>query len=181
MMIEMSRAWGMPNKNTFSIIPIGEFVAKYLYKSSRSIDPFARNFMGADISNDLDPDTLAEHHQSAEDFLNSFVGGVPFDLVLFDPPYSLRQVKELYNGMGIEKLSMAETQSMGCWAEEKNAVDKILKPGGYVLSFGWSSNGMGKKRNYEILEILLVAHGAAHNDTICMAEQKQPSLFDVNQ
>ena len=168
----------MPNKNTFSINPIGEFVEKYLSKSKRSIDPFARNFKGADLTNDMNPDTSAEYHETAEHFLNSFVGGSPFDLVLFDPPYSLRQVKEMYNGMGIEKLSMAETQNFGRWTIEKDIIDKILSPGGYVLSFGWHSNGMGKNRDYSIEEILLVAHGSAHNDTICMAERKTERLFE---
>ena len=168
----------MPNSATFLITPIGEFVEKHLSTSIRSIDPFARNFTGATITNDLNPDTLAQYHEPADKFLNSFIGGKPFDLVIFDPPYSLRQVKEMYNGMGIKKLSMAETHKIGRWAEEKDAIDKILKPGGYVLSFGWHSNGMGKKRNYKIQEILLVAHGSAHNDTICMAEQKQMALFD---
>ncbi len=170
----------MPNKNTFSIKPIAEFVEKYLSESIRSIDPFARNFAGATITNDLNPETLAQYHEPADEFLRSFVGGKQFDLVLFDPPYSLRQVKEMYNGMGIEKLSMAETHKVGRWTEEKDVIDKILKPGSCVLSFGWHSNGMGLKRHYEIKEILLVAHGSAHNDTICMAEYKKANLFEAS-
>ena len=31
---------------------------------------------------------------------------------------------------------------------------------------------MGNKRGYEIIEILLVSHGSAHNDTICVVERK---------
>jgi hypothetical protein len=31
---------------------------------------------------------------------------------------------------------------------------------------------MGKKHGFEIIEVMLVAHGGAHNDTICMAERK---------
>jgi len=42
----------------------------------------------------------------------------------------------------------------------------------HVLSFGWNSVGMGITRGYEIVEILLVCHGGAHNDTICIAEKK---------
>jgi len=175
--MKLNRKWAMPSRNTFSIPPIAEFVERYLSASERSVDPFARNFNGATITNDMNPNTLAEYHQKADDFLASLEGRGLFDLVLFDPPYSLRQVKEVYSGMGIEKLTMAETQNVGRWTKEKNAIDKILAPGGYVLSFGWHSNGMGKKRNYRIEEILLVAHGSAHNDTICMAERKIKGLF----
>lgn len=31
---------------------------------------------------------------------------------------------------------------------------------------------MGIKRDFELLEVLLVAHGAAHNDTIVTVERK---------
>ena len=31
---------------------------------------------------------------------------------------------------------------------------------------------MGKNRGFEIVEILLVAHGGHHNDTICTVEKK---------
>jgi len=175
--MNIQRKWAMPNHNTFSIPPIGEFVEKYLSQSKRSIDPFARNFQGATITNDLNPNTSAEYHESAEVFLASFIEREPFDLAIFDPPYSLRQVKEMYDKMGVKKLTMAETHKVGRWIEEKNIIDKILKPGGFVLHFGWHSNGMGKKRNYEIEEILIVAHGSAHNDTICMAEKKLNGLF----
>lgn len=34
---------------------------------------------------------------------------------------------------------------------------------------------MGKERGFEILEILLVCHGGAHNDTICLAERRIPA------
>ena len=39
---------------------------------------------------------------------------------------------------------------------------------------------MGIKNGFEIIEILLVCHGADHNDTICLAEKrihKEPGLF----
>ncbi len=174
--MKISRTWAMPNKNTFSVSPIRDFVEKHLQQSIRSIDPFARNYAGATITNDLNPKTLAQYHEPACEFLRSFIGGELFDLVIFDPPYSLRQVKEMYQSIGIKKLSMAETHNVGRWTEEKDFIDRILKPGGYVLSFGWHSNGMGKKRNYKIQEILLVAHGSAHNDTICMSEQKSKEI-----
>ena len=41
-----------------------------------------------------------------------------------------------------------------------------------MLSFGWNSGGIGKSLGFEIIEILLVAHGGAHNDTICTVERK---------
>jgi hypothetical protein len=31
---------------------------------------------------------------------------------------------------------------------------------------------MGKGRGYEMLEVMMVSHGGAHNDTLCIAEIK---------
>lgn len=98
------------------------------------------------------------------------IHGNTIDLALFDPPYSPRQISECYQGVG-RKVTMEDTQS-SWYKKMKDGLDKCIRPGGMVLTFGWNSNGMGKKRGYEIEEILIVAHGAAHNDTICVAERK---------
>src|ERR1700742_3742073 len=98
--MKFSRIWAMPNHNTFSVPPIGNFVQKYLAKSKISIDPFARNKKWATYTNDLNPITSANYHMDAEDFL-SMLGfcGVTSDLIIFDPPYSSRQISECYKGI----------------------------------------------------------------------------------
>lgn len=71
----------MPNADTFSIPPIAGFVQKYLLKSTVSIDPFARNKRWATHTNDLNPETAAEHHMDAGDFLKLMAQqGVKADL-----------------------------------------------------------------------------------------------------
>lgn len=167
-----TRTWAMPNHETFSIKPIFNFVQRYTSENTgKSVDPFARNKDLADYRNDLDPNTSASYHMDASAFLrrmhdhNNY-----FSLALFDPPYSPRQISECYKGFGRE-VTMQDTQS-SFWKNARDALDPVMLPGGIVLSFGWSTNGMGKTRGYEIVEIMLVAHGGAHNDTICMAERK---------
>lgn len=44
-----------------------------------------------------------------------------------------------------------------------------------MLSFGWDSNGFGVTRGFELTEMLIVCHGAGHNDTICTVERKTES------
>ena len=99
--------------------------------------------------------------------------GVVADSVLFDPPYSPRQMSEVYKSVGLSR-GMASTQNARLYREVRDGLGALLKPGGLALSFGWNSAGFGKKRGYETLEILLVAHGGAHNDTICVVERKAP-------
>jgi hypothetical protein len=180
--MNITRKWAMPSADTFDVPPIGEFVKSYLRKSKVSIDPFARNKRWATYTNDLNPDTAAEYHMDAADFLEMLVTkGVKVDLIIFDPPYSPRQIKECYDGIGI-KMQQNEAMRGEVFSRYKRHTDNLLEPGGVVLWCGWNSNGMGKKYNYAILEILLVAHGSDHNDTICMAEWKlahQPSLLEV--
>lgn len=167
-----NRKWAMPNADTFSIKPIGEFVQRYLKQSKHSIDPFARDKEWFTFTNDLNPDTKAQYHLDAEEFLKIMGNsGVQVDLAIFDPPYSPRQISECYKGVGL-KVGTKETQSGVLYKRVRNALDPLVKVGGIVLSFGWNSVGMGIKRGYQIEEILLVCHGGAHSDTICIAERK---------
>lgn len=62
-----------------------------------------------------------------------------------------------------------DTQNARLYSEVRNAARRLCAPGTVVLSFGWNSTGMGA--GFEKIELLLVAHGAAHNDTICLAER----------
>lgn len=69
---------------------------------------------------------------------------------------------------------MKSTQNAALYAKCRKLMEQVLVPGGIVLSFGWNSAGMGKA--YERVETLLVAHGGAHNDTICVADRKPKEL-----
>ena len=164
-----TRAWAMPNANTFSVKPIGDLVRRYLH--GVSVDPFARDCRLATYTNDLNPQTTAQYHMNAVEFLEKLVSeGVKADVVIFDPPYSPSQISECYAAAG-KKAGMVDTQNAALYAKCRTAIKKICGQGSLVLSFGWNSCGMGP--GWEPEEILLVAHGAAHNDTICMVERLQ--------
>ncbi len=170
--MEFSREWAMPNKNTLRIKPILEFVKRYIVNPLVIVDPFAGNSNIATYTNDLNPNTSAIYHMDSVDFLSKmYQDKVEADLVIFDPPYSLRQTKEVYESIGL-KLDQEMTWRSRRWNDEKNIINSILKPDGIFLNFGWNTYGMGKNRGFEIIEIMLVAHGSAHNDTICMAEKR---------
>lgn len=171
--LEMAYALsGVPNRDTFSIKPIEAFVRSYLAASTISVDPFARNKRWATYTNDLNPDTEAECHMDAEAFVHMLAScGVLADLALFDPPYSPRQMSECYKGVGLTPTTK-DTQNAALYARVRNALLAVVPVGGVVLSFGWNSGGMGKTRGFVKERILLVNHGAAHNDTICVAERR---------
>lgn len=164
------RVWAMPSADTFDCPPIRGFVQKYLIKSKTSIDPFSRNKRWATFTNDINPETAAESHLDARTFLEDLENrGIRADLIIFDPPYSPRQIREQYDSAGL-KTNGKDTQNAVLYSDCRKHFEKLIVPGGIVLSFGWNSVGMGK--TWEFIEGLLVCHGGAHNDTICLSEKK---------
>lgn len=165
----------MPNSNTFDIKCISRLIHKYHKQGMDSVDPFANKNRIAKITNDLDPAMKADYCMDALLFLQQFETGSK-DFVLYDPPYSPRQVAECYKKMGMT-VNMQTTQA-SFWGNLKKEIARIVKPNGIVISFGWNTNGIGKTKGFEILEILSVAHGGQHNDTLCTVERKISGLFD---
>lgn len=163
----IKRVWAMPNKNTFSIKPIRELIDRY--NDGRSIDPFANSNNLATITNDIDDSFETDYHLDAKEFLKLF-DDKSIDTVLFDPPYSPRQVSECYKKMG-RTVNMQTTQA-SFWSDMKKEIGRITKRDGFVITCGWNSGGIGKKYGFEIEEILLVPHGGWHNDTIVTVERK---------
>ena len=103
--------------------------------------------------------------------------GAEFDLILFDPPYSLRQLKEHYDGIGSK---MALWQSQNMWKEGKDFLARQVRAGGYVISLGWTTSGFGKKRGFKKVAVH-VFEQAAREDRYALlvtVEQKvQTTLY----
>lgn len=168
----------MPSADTFSIPPIGDMVKRYLIQSTVSIDPFARNKRWATYTNDINPNTEAQYHMEARVFLAEMVNlGVIADLIIFDPPYSPRQVSEVYSEIGLTA-TMKDTQTANMKKECRQLMRRLSRPGTIALSFGWNTVGMGME--WETLETMLVCHGGDHNDTICLAERMVSQQEEMN-
>ena len=146
----IERKWAMPNKRTFQILPIKELLISESVDNTW-IDPFPYPYK---------QDAL----EYLKTFDNSSVNGV-----LFDPPYSPRQLKECYNELG---MCLHDTKS-SVWSTWKDEIARVIAKGGKCISFGWSTNGLGKNRGFKLDRILLVAHGGNHNDTLITVETKE--------
>lgn len=159
----------MPNQWTFTIKPIKELLA---FECADGVwaDPFAGKNSPAEITNDLRVEMPTTHHMDALEFLKSLETESCHG-ILFDPPYSISQAKECYEGYGMDKLDTKPT-SMKYWADCKNEMRRVIKKGGTAICFGWSSMGLGKNRGFEMTKILLVPHGGSKNDTIVTVETK---------
>lgn len=167
--IRIKRTWSMPNKNTFEIPPIKALLEEEVDLSKYWIDPFANRNKIASVTNDLNLEYDTDYHLDALDFLKLFEDA-SVDGVLYDPPYSPRQVSECYNDVGYTVTW--DTTKASFWGNHKREISRIVKIGGKVITFGWNSGGIGYKYGFEIERILLVPHGGWHNDTICTVEVK---------
>lgn len=96
----INRIWAMPNSKTFTIKPIKELLKRYITDDMVVVDPFANESKFGTITNDLNPKFDTDYHLDALDFLKQINDNCA-DIVLYDPPYSPRQIKECYEGIGI--------------------------------------------------------------------------------
>lgn len=120
----------------------------------KACDPFARTSwltskpQGLEsITNDIDTNMPTDYHLEAKDFAKKMhEDGHRFDLILFDPPYNLTQLKRKYDGIG-KDLELWQTNNP--FGECKDILSKCLTAGGSIISFGFSSKGFGHHRGLE--------------------------------
>lgn len=166
--IAFTRIWAMPSPWTFSIPVVARFLEKYVGDGKGWIDPFSGRSKLAEIRNDHNPDSDAQYHLEAVEFAKKLSG--EYAGILFDPPYSFRQISEHYKVVG-QKATQLQT-SMAFYEKAKSAFCEKIKRGGVAISFGWNTNGFGKARGFKIVEIMAVAHGGSKNDTLITVEIK---------
>ena len=182
--MEIKRVWEMPNCKTFSMNCIKDFICNNIKHLNEGIvlDPFANEHSISNhisyklkyISNDIDKEYDTDFHMDALDFLKQYKDN-SIDVVLFDPPYSTRQVSECYTKIG--KIVTSLDTSNNFWTRIKSEIQRIVKVDGIVFSFGWNSNGIGEDY-FDKEQILMVAHGGNHNDTICVLERKKSPYYE---
>lgn len=167
------RVFAMSSPWTFSIEPIAELVGRYVGDGTGWVDPFAGKNSPAQFRNDMNPERNAEFHLEAVDFCDRaevLTGVSEFCGILFDPPYSFRQVSEHYRALGLKATAM--DTSANFVRRVKKAIAPKIAAGGIAISFGWNSMGFGLSNGFESVEYLMVCHGGSKNDTIVSVERK---------
>lgn len=82
-----------------------------------------------------------------------------FNTIILDPPYSYRKSIEMYNGNRASRFKQIA-----------DSISTILLPNSVVITFGYHSAFLGKKRGYELKELCVFAHGGAQHCTIGIIE-----------
>lgn len=138
------------------------------------IDVFARNQNFATITNDMDPQFKTTYNMEANEcleLLHREYGDESVDIIVFDPPYSSKMLKQHYGGIG------ADLEQWHCqtpWVRAKKAAAKLLKVGGYFIHLGWHTKGLGTQRGFDIIDGAIFSNvgTGSTNDIIMIVEQK---------
>lgn len=117
-----------------------------------------------ELRNDIDKTMTADYYKDAYDFVKQW-NGKNFDTIILDPPYSYRKSMEKYKGHYTSRFNLI-----------KEEIPRILNKDGIVITFGYHSTFMGKKRNFKLKEICLICHGGAQHDTIAIVEVKNEKI-----
>ena len=148
------------HKYTFSIRPIREWVEEN--SGGRVLNLFAgKTKLNLDeLRIDMDETMNADIYMEAYEYIKSCKE--KFDTIILDPPYAYRKSMEMYNGHKASKLNMI-----------KDLLSALLSENGRVITFGYHSVSMGKRRGFKQTKILLMSHGGAIHDTIATIEIKE--------
>jgi len=114
-----------------------------------------------EVRNDIDKTMNAEFHKDAFDFVKEW-NREKFETIILDPPYSYRKSMEMYNNNRNSRFKLI--------ADE---IPRILNKYGTVISFGYHSTFMGKKRDFDLIELCVFAHGGSQHCTIGIIEGKK--------
>lgn len=162
----ITRYWVMPTQWTFAMKPVKDLLAKYNVGEGWA-DPFAGLHSPAQFTNDIEESRGSKSVQDGLEFLKS-IGDHSLQGVVFDPPYSVEQCLRCYTPKFKGAAGRTEYR-----AKCKDEIQRIVMPGGTSICFGWDTTGIGKGRGFEIVEILVLCHGASHNDTLVTVERRK--------
>lgn len=117
-----------------------------------------------EIRNDIDPNADTNYNYDALEFVINWKEAKPnkkFNTVILDPPYSYRKAMEMYEGRYTSKFKQIA-----------DILPKIVTRKASIISFGYHSSFLGKKRGYDLHKMCIFAHGGAQHCTIAIVEKK---------
>lgn len=115
-----------------------------------------------EVRNDVNEEMPADYHMDAVDCLKFMIEykAARFDTVILDPPYSYRKGMRKYQGATCSNFKIV-----------KDLLLEMINPNAKVITFGYHSISMGKTREFEQEELLVIGHGGAQHDTLAIVER----------
>jgi len=117
------------------------------------------------VRNDLDDDRDADLYVDVCEIADYFESE-SFDTILYDPPFSETQASRSY------ELEDGETVVAGNDAVAKRQFDELLKPGGQVIQFGYTTTCMPAAMGYDRREVAVWNTLGRMNDYLSVIDVK---------
>jgi len=95
--------------------------------------------------NDVNEDRPADTHYNLKQ-LHKHING-PFNTVVYDPPWSVFQVNDKYDGRGQDTIKQSTLMA--------RAIDELTESGSVVLSFGYTINMLPTSMNFELVDAVV--------------------------
>jgi hypothetical protein len=120
-------------------------IRKWLYRhlSGRVLNACAGkthlDHSGEIVRNDLNTDREVDTHHDVREIGDEFSQS-SFDTIIYDPPFNQNQADDKYNGIHVAD---AEGNSTA-----KREFHRLLKPGGRVIQFGYTTTNMPGELGY---------------------------------
>jgi hypothetical protein len=169
--VELSYWTVQPNRWTFQSDKIRRWVERRL--RGRTLNACAgKTKLTHDhklVRNDIDEDRDADLHVDVCEVADYFEPG-SFGTIVYDPPFSQNQSNESYDG-----------QMVGSDALAKRQFDQLLRPGGRVIQFGFSTTCMpvelerdgGRTVRYDRREVGVWNTLGRSNDYLSVVDEKE--------
>ena len=150
-------------------------------------DPFARESFTTQhnqgqkwITNDFNEMMPTLYHLEAHEFADLMLENQRmFDVLVFDPPYNLSQLKRQYEGIG---KTLPHWQTLRPWHRCKDTLAKCVRVGGYAVSMGFGSRcRFGDRRGFKTLAIYNIEPAGKedrYNIQLVVEEKTQTALSD---
>jgi len=112
------------------------------------------------IRNDIDEDREADLHADVCTIADE-LEAESFDTIVYDPPFSQNQANRSYDGKQVGDDALAKRQ-----------FDELLRPGGRVIQFGFSTTCMPMSMGYERREVAVFNTLGRMNDYLAVVDEK---------
>ena len=160
--IELSYYTVQPNRWTFQSDKIREWVEERL--DGRVLNACAGKTRldhdGEIVRNDLDEEIDADLHVDVCEIADHF-DVCSFDTIVFDPPFSEYQANKSYEGRTVGSVALAKRQ-----------FHELLRPGGRVIQFGFTTTNMPLALGYEREAVAIFNTLGQMNDYLGTVDRK---------
>lgn len=112
------------------------------------------------VRNDIDEDQKADLHVDVRE-IDAHFSNESFDSVILDPPFDPGRAAKLYEGWHGQEYSNA-----------RDAVARLVRPGGTVVELGWNSWSLGDKNGWEKTEHHLFRQSSFKGDVHLTIDKK---------